>query len=83
MKNIAEKFGGFTDFLYLCNILKSGMQATRCSWSEGVSNTIKNTTKGMIELYLSKVTESVTNKRWICTTWPHTWRNTTRPSRRA
>ena len=58
MKNIAEKFGGFTDFLYLCNILKSGMQATRCSWSEGVSNTIKNTTKGMIELYLSKVTES-------------------------
>ena len=51
-------FGGFADFLYLCNILKSGILATRCSWSEGVSNTIKNTTKGMIELYLSKVTES-------------------------
>ena len=51
-------FGGLTDFLYLCNVLKSGIQATRCSWSEGVSNTIKNTTKGMIELYLSKVTES-------------------------
>ncbi|SEA05224.1 hypothetical protein SAMN04487851_102141 [Prevotella sp. tc2-28] len=51
-------FGGFGNFLYLCNILKSGIQATRCSWSEGVSNTIKNTTKGMIELYLSKVTES-------------------------
>ncbi len=51
-------FGGFADFMYLCNILKSGIQATRCSWPEGVSNTIKNTTKGMIELYLSKVTEN-------------------------
>ena len=57
-KKVAEMFGGFADFLYLCNILKSGIQTTRCSWSEGVSNTIKNTTKGMIELYLSKVTES-------------------------
>ena len=57
-EKVAEMFGGLTDFLYLCNILKSGIQATRCSWSEGVSNTIKNTTKGMIELYLSKVTES-------------------------
>ena len=55
---MAEMFGGFEYFLYLCNILKSGIQATRCSWSEGVSNTIKNTTKGMIELYLSKVTEN-------------------------
>ena len=45
MKNIAELLGGFRNFLYLCNILKSGMQATRCSWSEGVSNTIKNITK--------------------------------------
>ena len=59
--------------LYLCSVVegrvkviiilnsqlkKSGIQATRCSWSEGVSNTIKNKTKGMIELYLSKVTES-------------------------
>ena len=58
MKKIAEKFGGIEYFSYLCNILKSGIHATRCSWSEGVSNTTKNTTKGMIELYLSKVTES-------------------------
>ena len=58
LKKVAENFGGFEYFLYLCNILKSGIQATRCSWSEGVSNTIKNTTKGMIELYLSKVTEN-------------------------
>ena len=58
MKKIAELFGSFGNFLYLCNILKNGIQATRCSWSEGVSNTIKNTTKGMIELYLSKVTEN-------------------------
>ena len=58
VKKIAELLGSFGNFLYLCNILKSGIQATRCSWSEGVSNTIKNTTKGMIELYLSKVTEN-------------------------
>ena len=60
MKNIAEFLGSFTDFLYLCSVVegrvkeiiilnsqlkKSGMQATRCSWSEGVSNTIKNITK--------------------------------------
>ena len=45
MKNIAELFGSFGNFSYLCNILKSGIQATRCSWSEGVSNTIKNITK--------------------------------------
>ncbi len=41
-----------------CIIENKREAATRCSWFARVSNTIKNTTKGMIELYLSKVSET-------------------------
>ena len=42
---------------FQCSIIKIAGTATRCSWLRRVSNTTKNT-QGMIELYLSKVSES-------------------------
>lgn len=54
----AGKFAYFRYFLYLCTIIKKGGKRLAEVFSCIVSNTIKNTTKGMIELYLSKVTEN-------------------------
>ena len=62
LKKVAEMFGGFEDFLYLCSVVQEWITRGGRQLADGysciVSNTIKNTTKGMIELYLSKVTES-------------------------
>jgi len=62
LKKMAEIFGGFEDFLYLCSVVQEWITRGGRRLADGfsciVSNTIKNTTKGMIELYLSKVTET-------------------------
>jgi len=62
LKKVAEIFGSFADFLYLCSVVQEWTAKGGKQLADGfsciVSNTIKNTTKGMIELYLSKVTES-------------------------
>ena len=53
MKKVAEKFGGFNYFSYLCNVIREMIArreaATRCSWLQQMSNTIKNIYKYGIE----------------------------------
>ena len=59
MKKSGEKFAILEIFLLIsCTIIKKGGKRLAEVFSCIVSNTIKNTTKGMIELYLSKVTEN-------------------------
>jgi len=45
-KKVAEKFGSTENYSYLCRVIRemiaSGIRATRRSWRNGMSNTMKN-----------------------------------------
>jgi hypothetical protein len=41
-KKVGKMFGGFKNYLYLCNVKIKREAATRSSWSQRESNTTKN-----------------------------------------